>query len=382
MNVTVIVPTYNRADFLTESLKSIANQKAKPFQVVVVDDASTDHTAEVVHEIQREFFPGMSWPFFRYVRLKENGGKSFAVNQGIADAEGDLVWIFDDDDVSDPDRLGLVVPFFEEDPELDVVHTSGEWRDTIAVQSDGHISQRGWTSRRFWQASDVPPPDRFRWFMTGCRWFGISVIWRRSILERLAKLEGVEAPSGSTWPFDVYLGRAQDYDFWIRLLWAGAKVRAVDVPTVYARDHKGRRGPGHCYGFDELDRPTAEAEKRIFEKILDRIPIETIWPDSDDRPSEAYLERAYAVFLRGLWSQAYEDLSMVDGYQEPEHLTEVHIEALNIMIDMTLRVDPEDSPGLKDPKLPEMIRKLCQEIRADWGEAEGVDPVLKRLASA
>ena len=73
---------------------------------------------------------------------------------------------------------------------------------------------------------------------------------------------------------------------------------------------------------------------------------------------------------------------MVDGYQEPEHLTEVHIEALNIMIDMTLRVDPEDSPGLKDPKLPEMIRKLCQEIRADWGEAEGVDPVLKRLASA
>ncbi len=394
--VAVIIPTYNRADLLRESLISISRQTRPADQVIVVDDGSTDNTAAVVQDVFREFFPGAAWPFVRYIRRETNAGKSFAVNEGIAAAEMDLIWIFDDDDIADPRRLEAVVPYFEEDPDLDVVHTDAEFRDQIDVDPDGKVSPSGWKDRSFWYAVDVPDRDRFRWFLTGNRWFGISVIWRRSILSRLSDLETAFGPGPgyfwkrtweteegkihayeNAWPFDPYLGRAQDYDFFMRLIWAGARSKAVNTTTVYARTHEGARGPGHALkDGDAVEQATADAEKWIFRKIYDRVPLEAIWPEEEGL-AVAYVERAYALLLRGMWEKVAADLASVG--QDVSGLRDVHIEALARMIDATF-VPPDEFPADIRPHVLKARRQAIR-IRDDWKRATGIETAVRPLIS-
>jgi len=356
LTVGVIVPTYNRSALLAESLKSIARQTRPADFVVVVDDGSTDDTDAVVQEVQREFFPDLVWPYFRYIRRESNGGKAAAVNTAIADFaktdEPDLVWIFDDDDIADTERLEILVPFFDEDPKLDVVHTSAEFRENLEVDVDGQVvGNEG--GRTYWSVQDAPDTWSVRWFLHGCRWFGISVMFRRNILDRLYAVEGEFATAG--WPMDTDLERAQDYDLWIRFLAAGATSKGVDRTTVYARTHPGDRGIGHRLKTPEqVDQKTADAERIIFAKVRDRIRIRTIFPGYDGDPvlrQEAAVEMGYAFAIRDMDADAVIWLERVDL---PRMVRYVHRTAMSYLIE-------KYSTG---PVRQEAIR-----IRDAWDEA-------------
>ena len=397
MKVSVIIPTYNRAYYLRESLKSIARQTRPADQVVVVDDGSTDNTADVVQEIQREFFPGQGWPEFRYLARPKNEGKSRAVNDALevvndlGDSEDRIVWIFDDDDIAAPDRLKKVVPLFEANPDLDVVHTDGEWRNNIRTDADGYFDDdfQAGDERKTWTVAEVPKTDRLRFWMNGCRWFGISVIWRLRILDRLWIEEN--EPNGwrrgkfgggdpGIYPMDPRLSRAQDFDLWLRFIWAGANSRELNRRTVVARIHGGARGTGHTLpDNDATAQATADAEKLIFQKVYDWIPMADIWPGYDQDPDlfqEAYIERAYALFLRGLWKEAFADLLFVD---EPKRCRDVHLQAVNIMGDIAFRVEPTNPPDILE--LAGKIRKELKRIRLAMDDSAG-DAGVRAAAAA
>lgn len=87
--VTVVIPTFNRADYIGACLDSLLKQSLKPSQIIVVDDGSSDPTPAAVE------------PYLSDVEYisKSNGGKSSAVNIGLGAVKSDYVWIFDDDDV-------------------------------------------------------------------------------------------------------------------------------------------------------------------------------------------------------------------------------------------------------------------------------------------
>jgi glycosyltransferase involved in cell wall biosynthesis len=96
---TVFTPTYNRAYTLKRVYDSLQAQTFRDFEWLIVDDGSTDNTAELVQEWQSEAgFP------IRYVK-KSNGGKHTAINLGVPLAEGELFLIFDSDDACFPDAL-------------------------------------------------------------------------------------------------------------------------------------------------------------------------------------------------------------------------------------------------------------------------------------
>ena len=88
--VTVIIPTYNRADLLPRAVSSVLNQTYAALELLIVDDGSTDGTAEVVK--------GFQDPRVRFLRLDQNQGQCAAMNAGIEAARGDWVCFLDSDD--------------------------------------------------------------------------------------------------------------------------------------------------------------------------------------------------------------------------------------------------------------------------------------------
>lgn len=101
--VSVVIPTYNRAEQTTRALESVWNQSFSDYEVVVVDDGSTDNTADVLEQFE---------PRIRLIR-QPNGGVSKARNRGISAASGEFIAFLDSDDEWLPDKLRQQVEFLE-----------------------------------------------------------------------------------------------------------------------------------------------------------------------------------------------------------------------------------------------------------------------------
>lgn len=119
--VSVVVPTYNRADCLRDTIASVLAQTVPPSEVIIVDDGSRDHTAQVCRE-----FP----PPVRYLH-QQNRGCPAARNAGIRAAIGEYVALLDADDVWEPTKLEVQLT-------LHAVHPDIGWSATNHLTTDGH----------------------------------------------------------------------------------------------------------------------------------------------------------------------------------------------------------------------------------------------------
>jgi glycosyltransferase involved in cell wall biosynthesis len=117
--ISVIIPTYNYARFLGEAIDSALAQTLEPLEVMVVDDGSTDGTAEVLASYGERI---------RVIRQK-NAGVAMARNAGIAAARGDYLAFLDSDDAWYPRKLELQMARFEADAALGLVHCGAETID-------------------------------------------------------------------------------------------------------------------------------------------------------------------------------------------------------------------------------------------------------------
>ena len=107
-NVTIIIPTCNRAHYLGETLDSVLGQTVPPTQVIVVNDGSTNSTLEVLGRYSERI----------EVIDQENGGRARAVNRAMARVRGEYLWIFDDDDIAVPQNLERHLAVLEAHPEV------------------------------------------------------------------------------------------------------------------------------------------------------------------------------------------------------------------------------------------------------------------------
>ena len=124
--VSIVVPAYNAAPFISDALQSIQDQTYRDYEVIVVDDGSTDETAQVVS----------SFPSVRLLRQK-NQGAAAAKNSGISAARGSYVAFLDADDTWMPSKLELQLAFLNDNPELGMAIS-----EHIIVEEDG----REWVS--------------------------------------------------------------------------------------------------------------------------------------------------------------------------------------------------------------------------------------------
>jgi glycosyltransferase involved in cell wall biosynthesis len=105
--VSVIIPTYNSASYIIEAVESVLNQTYKDFEVIVVDDGSTDNT----HTLLEPYLDRIMY------RFQENRGESIARNEGIRIAQGEYITFLDSDDWWMPSKLERQVPLMEAIPE-------------------------------------------------------------------------------------------------------------------------------------------------------------------------------------------------------------------------------------------------------------------------
>ncbi len=113
-DVSVVVANYNHSELLPEFFCGIMASDELPKELIIVDDASTDSSLEVIGQY-------LKYPFIKLIELKENVGFANALNTGIRHATGKYIARIDPDDLIMPDRIARQFAFLESHPEIDVL---------------------------------------------------------------------------------------------------------------------------------------------------------------------------------------------------------------------------------------------------------------------
>jgi glycosyltransferase involved in cell wall biosynthesis len=227
--VSVVIPTYNSAAFLGAAIQSVLSQTYSDFEVVVVDDGSTDNTESVVHSFGDQVC---------YVK-QQNKGAGAARNHGIKRSRGEYVAFLDADDLWLPGKLGEQIPLLDRDPELGLVYS-----DWAVVPEQGEV---GPSYLRNLPAAGGYVFDE----LVQCGFILTSgTIVRRSCLDDVGC-------------FDETLSIAQDYDLWLRICYRW-KIALVNKPLVIKRNRDGNLSSNLT--------KTAVERIVLFEKALKEFP--------------------------------------------------------------------------------------------------------------
>lgn len=197
--VSVVVTCYNYGQYLDLSLQSILSQTYQDFEVVVIDDGSTDSTPNIMEHYATD-------DRIIYVR-QENRGQPKAKNRGILESRGDFIAFLDADDIWLPTKLEKQTALFT-DPSVGVVYSRRTW-----MNEDGEELSGNERTLRSGNILDHIFIDNFVCFS--------SSVVRRSMLEQVGY-------------FDESLPMGIDYDLWIRLA-ARCDFAYVDEPLVKYR---------------------------------------------------------------------------------------------------------------------------------------------------
>lgn len=147
--VSVIIPTWNRAHQLHQALDSALAQTSSPYEIIVVDDGSTDDTASVVRGYRERA---------RYV-IQPNAGVSAARNNGASRAAGDLLAFLDSDDTWHPEKLSVQLAALDATPAAGWCITGCD-----VIGRDGHViaGKSGWTSVfKLFDETGIDPDEFF-----------------------------------------------------------------------------------------------------------------------------------------------------------------------------------------------------------------------------
>jgi glycosyltransferase involved in cell wall biosynthesis len=195
--VSVIIPTYNRRAMLREAVASVLAQRDADFELIVVDDGSTDGTSGLLSRLTHVT-----------VARTERRGPAAARNRGVACARAPLIAFLDSDDLWAPDKLARQLAFMREFPDCAISQTAEMWiRDGCRVNPGlRHLKRAG---------------DIFLDSLQTCLISPSAVILKTDLFRTLGG-------------FDEDLAAAEDYDLWLRIL-VDHEVGLLDEPLVTRR---------------------------------------------------------------------------------------------------------------------------------------------------
>jgi glycosyltransferase involved in cell wall biosynthesis len=180
--VSVVIPTYNRAHLISETVQNVLAQNFRDYEVIVVDDGSTDNTKDVLRPFGNKI---------KYI-YKKNAGLAAARNTGIEHSTGEYIAFIDDDDLWYPNKLDVQVGILDKNLQLGFVCSQA---DVINAQSGEvmYTLKKGWFNKENFESlyneNFIPV---------------LTVMMRRSCYEKLGG-------------FDENQITGEDYDYWLRL---------------------------------------------------------------------------------------------------------------------------------------------------------------------
>lgn len=306
--VSVIVPTYNRAALLEECLRSLIEQTVPPHEIIVVDDGSTDDTAERV-QIVNDCCDGR----ILYVR-KDNGGKPKALNLALPMVTGQWVWIFDDDDVALLTSIQSRLSALKRMPQAKLVLSNHLWGRTAA---DGSIEPTG---VHHWPTVDHT--NLCLQFMRSC----FTTLQGALVHRNCYREAGF---------FREDLLTSEDYEMLLRLV-RRYPVALLDQPTFVFRRHDGARGPAHQrYAGGERERRFLHYDRMVGQSLREHTALGAyLIPPVDTAPCDplekraALINRMSVMAGKGLEQEMIEDAqsyaTLVDGARTTPSREERH----------------------------------------------------------
>jgi tetratricopeptide (TPR) repeat protein len=277
--VTVIIPTRDRAAFLSCAIDSVRAQDRAAEEILVVDDGSRDSTPALLAGMQGSV---------RVLQLDQSRGQGAAMNAGIAAAKSDWIAWLDDDDTFLPAKLRLQLASLR-DPGVGLLVTAHYIADAAGRPLETRL------------LPEFSEHEVLRLLLRGSIFLGPTALVRRAAYLEL----------GST-PYDETLPRAADYAMWWRLArrW---RVAVLQVPLTVVRRH-----PGNALDVGRA-RLIYQSVRRTLRWVQAEVPLAEIAGDgaSAEVHTEVCFERARALFRAGLLAEARVDLEPLRA-RDPE----------------------------------------------------------------
>jgi len=221
--VSVVIPTFNRSWCLEEAVNSVLSQTYERYELIVVDDGSTDDTEKRLSQYEK-----------LTVITQQNRGVSAARNRGIASSKGDLIAFLDSDDLWLPEKLSTQVDYFMRHSEAEICQTQETWIRDRKRMNPGRRHHK--TSGMFFERS-----------LALCLVSPSAVMLRKRLLDKVGM-------------FDETLPACEDYDLWLRIN-ATIPIFLIDESLVIKRG-------GHADQLSSnagLDRYRIQSIKRLLD---------------------------------------------------------------------------------------------------------------------
>lgn len=254
--VSVIIVTYNREKYLKSAIKSVLNQNFQDFELIIVDDGSTDETKKLIEEI-----PSSKIKYY----YKPHTNAPDSRNYGINKASGEFIVWLDSDDILMPNSLELELNQFQEEPNLDIVYgdfiSIDEQAKEIGVIKHYEYPTKGLLIEALVWDNPFPNP---------------GTMIRKKCYDEVGN-------------FDPSFTRAHDYEFWSRAL-RKCEVKHINAFVCKWRKHELRlSGPHRDKSFNV----------KVLKKILERYSLQELFPWIDWQYQEPQVAQAKACLTVG-----------------------------------------------------------------------------------
>lgn len=197
--VSVIIPVYNGEKYIREAIDSVLNQTFEDFEIIVIDDGSTDSTPMIL----KDYGNKIRW------KSQKNRGQASALNTGMKMAKGEYIAYLDADDICLPERLEIQVKYLDEHPDVGLVYA-----DFYQIDENNNILRT---------IKSQPFDD----FLLLQQW---SFIARSTVMHRRACFDEVGV-------FDESITGKDDWDMWVRIS-ERFEMGYIDQPLLKYRIHK------------------------------------------------------------------------------------------------------------------------------------------------
>ncbi|MCK5580787.1 MAG: glycosyltransferase [Candidatus Omnitrophica bacterium] len=251
--VSIVIPAYNCGEFIAETLESVLNQTYPRFEIIVVDDGSTDSTEGIVRGYVEKH------PEKVVYYRQENGGAAKTRNVGLSHAKGEYIAFLDGDDIFFPEKLEKTIAFLEQYHNYALVYT-----DMFLIDDEGHFLKHWLESKKYFDQGHI-----FINLLKECFFIPSSVVIRKEILDQVGG-------------FDENIRYTEDADLWLRIA-KHHQIGLIKEPLVKWRIHQGNTSKDIKSGTENMIKVfekqffssdiNAEAKKilrkRLAEKYFD-----------------------------------------------------------------------------------------------------------------
>ncbi len=230
--VSVIIPAYNSEKYIKDAINSVLNQTFQDFEIIIVDDCSTDNTEKIIFKnYEKEIKVGK----IRYLKNEENCCRTFTANRGVKESKGKYIFFLDADDMWKENHIEFMLKEIEK-PDTDIVYTlprifideSGKIKRISKKKIEKDIDKIIFSSRIGFPSATAFKKENFIYYDAECKYRG-------------------------------------DIELLIRARLKGQKIKIVDTNTVIIREHNAPHRMSKTENFYKYT-------LRLYKLYIDKIP--------------------------------------------------------------------------------------------------------------